>query len=163
MVVVGTPTQLAELDSLLGTTPHGDGPIMVIGAGTVGRAATRALKRKGASVHVLERDPGVQARLTSIADHVVIGDANDREVLEKAGLGDAPSVLLTTNDDAVNVYLAVYCRRLKPDPSHRQPDYSRSQPRSHPPGGGRFRAQLRIAWRGSRHVADRGARACYAR
>ena len=50
----------------------------------------------------------------SVADRVFVGDANDREVLMKAGLEDAPSVLLTTNDDAVNVYLAVYCRRLKP-------------------------------------------------
>jgi len=33
----------------------------------------------------------------------------------RAGLQNAPSVLLTTNDDAMNVYLAVYCRRLKPD------------------------------------------------
>ena len=33
----------------------------------------------------------------------------------RAGLAVAPSVLLTTNDDAANVYLAVYCRRLKPD------------------------------------------------
>ena len=31
-----------------------------------------------------------------------------------AGLEEASSVVLTTNDDAVNVYLAVYCRRLKP-------------------------------------------------
>ena len=33
----------------------------------------------------------------------------------RAGLQNAPSVLLTTNDDAMNVYLSVYCRRLKPD------------------------------------------------
>jgi Trk K+ transport system NAD-binding subunit len=50
-----------------------------------------------------------------VADRVFVGDASDREVLMNAGLADAPSVLLTTNDDAVNVYLAVYCRRLKPD------------------------------------------------
>ena len=115
LVVVGTPAQLTALDSMLETTPHSEEPVMVIGAGTVGSAATRALKRKGVPVHVLERDPRAQERLMGVADRVFVGDANDREALREAGLEDAPSVLLTTNDDAVNVYLAVYCRRLKPD------------------------------------------------
>ena len=115
LVVAGTPTQLTALDSLLETTPHSEAPVMVIGAGTVGSAATRALKRKGVPVHVLERDPRARERLMGVADRVFVGDANDREALSEAGLEDAPSVLLTTNDDAVNVYLAVYCRRLKPE------------------------------------------------
>ena len=114
LVVAGTPAQLTALDSLLEATPHSEAPVIVIGAGTVGSAATRALKRKGVPVHVLDRDPRAQERLMGVADRVFVGDANDREVLTKAGLEDAPSVLLTTNDDAVNVYLAVYCRRLKP-------------------------------------------------
>ena len=114
VVVVGTPAQLTTLDSLLETRPRSEAPTLVIGAGTVGSAATRALKRKGIAVHVLERDPQAQERM-SVADQVFVGDASDREALMKAGLADAPSVLLTTNDDAVNVYLAVYCRRLKPD------------------------------------------------
>ena len=115
VVVVGTPAQLTALDSLLETQPRSEAPTLVIGAGTVGSAATRALKRKGIAVHVLERDLQARERLVSAADQVFAGDANDREALMKAGLADAPSVLLTTNDDAVNVYLAVYCRRLKPD------------------------------------------------
>ena len=115
LVVAGTPEQLTALDSLLETTPHSEAPVIVIGAGTVGSAATRALKRKGVPVHVLDRDRRAQERLMGVADRVFIGDANDREVLREAGLEDAPSVLLTTNDDAVNVYLTVYCRRLKPD------------------------------------------------
>ena len=115
VVVVGTAAQLTQLDSVLETQPRSNAPTLVIGAGAVGTAATRALRRKGIAVHVIERDPHARERLMSVADQVFVGDANDREVLMKAGLADAPSVLLTTNDDAVNVYLAVYCRRLKPD------------------------------------------------
>ena len=115
VVVVGTEAQLTALDGLLETASAPEGPTLVIGAGAVGAAATRALKRKGLHVHVLERDPSALERLRDVADHVFVGDANAREALDKAGLDDAPSVLLTTNDDAVNVYLAVYCRRLKPD------------------------------------------------
>jgi Trk K+ transport system NAD-binding subunit len=36
-------------------------------------------------------------------------------VLDSAGIGQAPSILLTTHDDAMNVYLTVYCRRLNPE------------------------------------------------
>jgi Trk K+ transport system NAD-binding subunit len=35
-------------------------------------------------------------------------------VLEEAGIAHAPSILLTTHDDAMNIYLTVYCRRLNP-------------------------------------------------
>ena len=115
VVVVGTPAQLTTLDGLFEFQPSSEAPTLVIGAGTVGTAATRALKRKGIPVHVLDRDPRAQGGLISVADHFFVGDASDREALMKAGLEKAPSVLLTTNDDAVNVYLAVYFRRLKPD------------------------------------------------
>ena len=115
VVVVGTEAQLTALNELFETPPYSKAPALVIGAGTVGFAATRALKRRGIPVHVLERDERVQERLAKVADRVFVGDANDREALMNAGLEDAPSVLLTTSDDAVNVYLAVYCRRLKSD------------------------------------------------
>jgi Trk K+ transport system NAD-binding subunit len=32
-----------------------------------------------------------------------------------AGLANAPSVVVTTNNDATNIFLAIYCRRLNPD------------------------------------------------
>ncbi len=115
LVVAGTPAQLTALDSFLERKPDAEAPVIVIGAGTVGCAATRALKRKGVPVYVLDRDPRAQQRLAGVADRVFVGEANHRESLSEAGLEDASSVLLTTNDDAMNVYLAVYCRRLKPD------------------------------------------------
>ena len=35
-------------------------------------------------------------------------------MIERAGISRVASVLLTTNDDAVNIYLAVFCRKLNP-------------------------------------------------
>ena len=116
VVVVGSPEQLSILARMLpGHQPHSGAPGLIIGTGRVGETATRTLKRKGLRVHVLDRDPQVAEQVKGIADHVVIGDANDREVLKRAGLDDVSSVLLSTADDAMNVYLAVYLRRLKPD------------------------------------------------
>jgi voltage-gated potassium channel len=45
----------------------------------------------------------------------VIGSAAELEVLERAGIREAPSTLVTTNDDGTNIYLTIYCRKLRPD------------------------------------------------
>lgn len=114
-VVVGTENQIRELDELLAIYDVTPNPVVVIGGGKVGRSATRALKSRGAKVHMIEKNPGLRDRIGDLPDRLFIGDAAHRELLAEAGLEDAPSVLLTTNDDAVNIYLAVYCRRLNPD------------------------------------------------
>lgn len=114
-VVAGTADQMMELDLLLVIYATNYHPALVIGGGKVGQATARALKQKDIPVHLLERDETIRAKLSNIADRTFIGDAADREVLMKAGLGEAPSVILTTNDDAMNIYLAVYCRRLNPE------------------------------------------------
>jgi Trk K+ transport system NAD-binding subunit len=111
VVVAGTAPQIAALNELLPGRPPAP-PVLVIGAGKVGRAAGRALKRKGLAVHAIDRHGDALASLAADVDEVFAGDAADRLLLERAGIGRARSVLLTTNDDAMNIYLAVYCRRL---------------------------------------------------
>ncbi len=115
MVAVGSEEQMLELDTLLVIYDTNYSPILVIGGGKVGCAAAEALKRKDIPVHLVENDESFRERIEHIPDQLFIGDAADREVLMRAGLQDAPAVLLTTNDDAMNIYLAVYCRRLNPE------------------------------------------------
>lgn len=114
-VVVGTEEQLAELDALFLIYQPNENPVLVIGGGKVGTAAARALQERGVNVTILDQNPGLATELAEVADQVVIGDASDLQVVTNAGLPNAPSVVLTTNDDAANIFLAVYCRRLNPD------------------------------------------------
>jgi Trk K+ transport system NAD-binding subunit len=114
-VVVGTTEQLLELDTLLVIYNTNYSPALVIGGGRVGRATAGALKGAGIPVNLLERNPSLRDQLTDVSDKVFIGDAADRDTLMNAGLEKAPTVVLTTNDDATNIYLAVYCRRLIPE------------------------------------------------
>jgi voltage-gated potassium channel len=114
-VVVGTEAMMQALDEFLCIYDVNVHPVLVIGGGKVGRAATRALKRKGIPVHMVEKDPALASRFGDLPDRLITGDAARREVLAEAGLDSAPTVLLTTNDDAVNLYLCVYCRRLNPE------------------------------------------------
>lgn len=113
-VVVGTADQVAELDTLLVIYDTNYNPAVVIGGGKVGVAAVRALRKKGMAVHLVEKNERLRNRLAGVPDRLFLGDAADRAVIMEAGLAEAPSVLLTTNDDAINIYLAVYCRRLNP-------------------------------------------------
>lgn len=114
-VVVGTRDQLTDLESLLVIHQANFHPIVVIGGGMVGRSTAKALRERDVAVHMVEREPTLAPVLEAMTNRLVIGDAADRTVLDRAGLADAPSVVLTTNDDAMNAYLAVYCRRLNPD------------------------------------------------
>lgn len=114
-VVIGTPEQILDLNTVLVIYDTNYEATVVIGGGKVGTAATRALKARDLCVHVVEQDPAVAAKLTGVADRVFVGGAADREVLREAGLERAPAVILTTNDDSINIYLTVYCRRLNPE------------------------------------------------
>jgi Trk K+ transport system NAD-binding subunit len=115
IVVAGTGPQIAALNALLPGGPRDCPPVLVIGAGKVGHAAARALKRKGLPVHAIDRTEASLRPIAQEVDAVFTGDAADRRLLERAGILDARSVVLTTNEDAMNIYLAVYCRRLNPD------------------------------------------------
>jgi voltage-gated potassium channel len=115
LVLAGTAPQIARLNALLPGGGDDSVPILVIGAGKVGQAAARALKRKGLRVHAIDRTDGTLAPLAGEIDGVFAGDAADRRLLDRAGIFAARSVVLTTNNDAVNIYLAVFCRRLNRD------------------------------------------------
>ncbi len=114
-LVMGTQEQIEELNRAFSRRRPMDLPVLVIGGGRVGSAATRKLRRDGVQVHLLEKDASLRNTLEGVPDRLIIGDAADRETLLGAGLHEAPAVVLTAHDDAVNIYLAVYCRRLRPE------------------------------------------------
>jgi Trk K+ transport system NAD-binding subunit len=114
-VIVGTQDQLTELDAMFAIYEPNENPVLVIGGGKVGVATARSLRRRQIRVHLIERDPALEPSLRDFADRVFVGDAADINVIMKAGIEKTPSVVLSTADDATNIFLAVYCRRLNPD------------------------------------------------
>lgn len=111
LVLAGTREELARYDAAYGGASADAGPVVVIGAGRVGKAVAASLAEGGISHRIIERDP---ARIADPAIYVE-GDAAELSVLQRAGIGEATSVVITTHDDDVNVYLTIYCRRLRPD------------------------------------------------
>ncbi|PLX85761.1 MAG: potassium transporter TrkA [Desulfuromonas sp.] len=114
-VVMGSAEQITSLDTYLVIYNTNFNPVLVIGGGKVGCATSQTLRSRGVTVHMIEREESLRHSLKGVADKVFIGDAADRELIMDAGLAEAPSVLLSTNDDAMNIYLAVYYRRLNPE------------------------------------------------
>ncbi len=92
-------------------TRHDEQLVVVLGGGRVGRAALRTLREAGTHCRIVDRIP---ERIAHLDGHVV-GDAADLAVLQEAGIAQASAVIVTTHDDDTNIYLTLYCRKLRPD------------------------------------------------
>ena len=114
LVLGGTREQLEQYDEGFAIYNVSGEPVVLIGGGRVGLAAARALTDRGIAWKMIERDPARVPPGTPEADYF-IGDAADADVLERAGIDDAPAVLITPPDDALNVYLTLLLRDRRPD------------------------------------------------
>ncbi|MGI6657681.1 MAG: potassium channel family protein [Desulfobulbus sp.] len=114
LVLAGSEEQLAAYPAYAGTSggPPVTAPSLILGGGRVGRAAGEVLAEQGVPYRIVEKNP---TRRKVARENYIIGSAADHEVLLRAGIDDAPSVFITTHDDDVNIYLTIYCRRLRPD------------------------------------------------
>ena len=83
--------------------------VVIAGGGRVGRATSRALTEAGIPWTLIERLPERVAGMKNS----VIGDASDFDILVQAGLQEAASVIVTTRDDDMNVFLTIFYRRLR--------------------------------------------------
>lgn len=110
LVLAGSVEQLRNYDELVSIYHVSDNPVLIIGAGRVGRAAAKSLKERQIDFRILDKNP------ERIYDNekYILGDAADHSVLNEAGLNEAHTVLITTNDDDMNIYLTIYCRQLNP-------------------------------------------------
>ncbi|MBW2724672.1 MAG: NAD-binding protein [Deltaproteobacteria bacterium] len=144
-VVVGTDEQVTELDALFVIYLAAETPVLVIGGGTVGQAVSQALRDRGASVTILDLDSRLEGKLLDIADRVVIGDAANIHTVKAAGIEQAHSVVLTTNDDATNILPHRLLSRTIWRCAYRQPDQPRLESRGDSSCRGRLRVESRVS------------------
>lgn len=115
LVVIGNKKQLQSIDAIFEDSPVNPHPVLLIGGGRVGAAAAECLFRNGVSVNLIDKNPILCKKLKTYCNDVFVGKASDYELLKEAGIMEAPSVLLSTHDDAMNIHLASYCRKLNKD------------------------------------------------
>jgi voltage-gated potassium channel len=111
LVLAGSEEQLARFSEIMVIYDDPDAPVVILGGGRVGRAVAGALAERGVPHRIVEKNPAM------VRDDPVYvqGNAADLAVLERAGIREAVAVVVTTNDDATNIYLTIYARRLRPD------------------------------------------------
>ncbi|MCD4674910.1 MAG: NAD-binding protein [Desulfobacula sp.] len=113
LVLAGSAEQLKKYDKIFSiyrdyhTT---NTPVLILGGGRVGHAAAQILEERQIAYKVVEKN----SRLIK-NDKYVQGNAADLDTLNRAGIQQAPSVIITTHDDSMNIYLTIYCRQLRPD------------------------------------------------
>ena len=111
LVLTGSQHQLDRFNELFCIYKTSTVPVVIIGGGGVGREAARTLTELGLDYRIVEKDPEQAQGL----DNCIVGNAADFEVLKQADIMNALTVIITTHDDDINVYLTVYCRRLNPE------------------------------------------------
>ncbi|MBF2053741.1 MAG: NAD-binding protein [Candidatus Sericytochromatia bacterium] len=111
LILAGAEDQLRAYDQQFCAGQPSDAPVVIIGGGRVGRAAAETLQAQGLDYRIVEKLP----ERVKDPEKYVIGDAAALEVLHRAGIKDSSCVVVTTHDDDINIYLTIYCRRLRPD------------------------------------------------
>lgn len=111
LVMAGSKFQVENYNRKYQTEKHLKAPVLIIGGGRVGRSTGQALATRNLDYRIVEKD----ATRVKQGSKYIYGDAAELEVLKAAGIDDSPCVIITTHDDDVNVYLTIYCRRLRPD------------------------------------------------
>jgi voltage-gated potassium channel len=115
MLLAGSKEQLTNYDEAFVIYNVSVQPVLIIGWGNVGSAAGAALSERGVEWIAVELDANRASNAGKFSDRIIVGDATDPATLEQAGLMDAPAVLITTNNDSLNIYLTIYCRSVRPD------------------------------------------------
>jgi Trk K+ transport system NAD-binding subunit len=112
LLIAGSEEQFRKYDEYVGSFRTFSVPAVILGGGRVGQAAAETFEEIGIDYRVVEKNS------ESIKDNnkYVLGDAADIHALERAGISlESPSILITTHDDDINIYLTIYCRELRPN------------------------------------------------
>jgi len=112
LLLSGSEEHFRRYDEFVGSVRTYIDPVVILGGGRVGQAAAETLEELGIDYRVVEKNKD----LIKEGKKYVLGDAADVHTLERAGIStESPTVLITTHDDDINIYLTIYCRQLRPN------------------------------------------------
>ncbi len=116
LLLAGTPDALDAYDETHGRKSGQRDEhelVLIVGGGRVGRATAARLAERDVPFRIIDK---LEDRVRHLdPEQVVVGEASDLAVLREAGIDQATAVVITTHDDDTNVFLTLYCRRLRKD------------------------------------------------
>ncbi len=111
VLLAGSQQQLNTFEGLCQRADRSSNLAIIVGGGRVGRAVATLLGELDINWKLVESD---HERIRD-PEHYIVGDATEPKVLLEAGLVEASTIILTTRDDDINIYLAIFCRKARPD------------------------------------------------
>ncbi len=110
LLLAGTRDQFELYDEEIVPRDSTEAPVLIIGGGRVGRSVAATLERHKMTYRIIEKDEGV------VLDNekYIQGSAAKIETLKRAGIDEARSIIITPHDDEMNIYMTIYCRKLRP-------------------------------------------------
>ncbi len=84
--------------------------VLIIGLGRLGSSIATLLSVEGEEVLVIDKSEDSFRKLSDrFSGYEITGDVVDADVLENAGIKSAKTVVATTNDDNMNIFIAQIC------------------------------------------------------
>lgn len=114
LLLAGTADKLEAYDKEMQRDLHTtqQPPVIILGAGRVGEAVASTLEGRGIDFRIVDKDAHVSRHKDK---RFILGDASNYEVLCEAGINDTKTIVVTTHNDDLNIYLTLYCRKLRPN------------------------------------------------
>jgi Trk K+ transport system NAD-binding subunit len=88
-------------------------PALILGGGRVGGAVAETLRGRSIPFRMVEQNAALRPK--EDRGSFIHGNAASIDVLARAGIGQTRTVVVTTHNDDLNIYLTIYCRKLRPD------------------------------------------------
>lgn len=111
LLLAGREENFKRYDEKFSGFSHNGSAVIIIGAGRVGRETAKSLESMNIAYRVIESDE----KKCGMVKNSIHGDASEKAVLDRAGINNAPAVIITSHNDESNIYLTIYCRKLRPD------------------------------------------------
>jgi len=112
--LVGDPKSLEMIQDEFADVLDPVKQVMIIGAGRIGRNLAVILEKAGIAVKVIDKDQERCQELARFLKHggVYWGEGTDLDLLIEEGVGDADAVVCLTDDDKLNLLLALLAKEM---------------------------------------------------
>jgi Trk K+ transport system NAD-binding subunit len=108
-ILGGTRDQIEAYNAAFGHQGSKKSGVVIIGGSRVGCATAMALDEQGVEWRMVEK---MRSRVR-FPERTIVGDASEFDLLVRAGLHEASTVIITTHDDDTNLFLTIFYRRLR--------------------------------------------------
>lgn len=86
---------------------------IICGCSSLGATITNKFATEGKNLMVIDIEPKNFSRLSDrFSGYTIVGDVSELDTLEEAGISSAKEIVITTDDDNLNLFVAHIARKI---------------------------------------------------